>query len=256
MSEICGRFSWFELLTSDVVAAQRFYTETFHWSTKTVDPGTGPYTMFVKGDGEPVSGLFTLSDEMKGVPPHWTSYIGSTDVDADLATIEKLGGAVLVPASDVPTIGRFAVAADPHGASFSLLCPSDPPDASPTEPSVGEFSWCELKSGDWAAAWRFYERLFGWQKTTSHDMGPMGSYQLFSVGGIEMGGMFTKPDTMPAPPHWLYYTRVQSVEETIERARIGGAQLLNGPMVVPTGDTVAQLLDPQGAAFALHQRKA
>jgi predicted enzyme related to lactoylglutathione lyase len=31
-----------------------------------------------------------------------------------------------------------------------------------------------------------------------------------------------------------------------------GGTVLNGPMEVPGGDMVAQCLDPQGAAFALH----
>jgi predicted enzyme related to lactoylglutathione lyase len=35
-----------------------------------------------------------------------------------------------------------------------------------------------------------------------------------------------------------------------------GGTVLNGPMEVPGGDWIAQCLDPQGAAFAIHQVKA
>ncbi len=37
--------------------------------------------------------------------------------------------------------------------------------------------------------------------------------------------------------------------------KAGGGQVLNGPMEIPGGDRIAQCLDPQGAAFALHQAK-
>jgi predicted enzyme related to lactoylglutathione lyase len=33
-----------------------------------------------------------------------------------------------------------------------------------------------------------------------------------------------------------------------------GARVLNGPMQVPGGARIVQLMDPQGAAFSLHER--
>jgi predicted enzyme related to lactoylglutathione lyase len=42
---------------------------------------------------------------------------------------------------------------------------------------------------------------------------------------------------------------VTAADTVVERA----GQVLSGPMEVPGGDQVAQCLDPQGAAFALHQ---
>ena len=36
-----------------------------------------------------------------------------------------------------------------------------------------------------------------------------------------------------------------------ERAKGKGARVLNGPMEVPGGGRIVQLMDPQGAAFAL-----
>jgi predicted enzyme related to lactoylglutathione lyase len=56
---------------------------------------------------------------------------------------------------------------------------------------------------------------------------------------------------MPVPG-WLYYVRVPDVKEAVEAAKREGGKVLNGPMEVLGGDLVAQCLDPQGAAFALH----
>jgi len=55
-----------------------------------------------------------------------------------------------------------------------------------------------------------------------------------------------------APPHWLYYVKVGDLEGALERVKHGGGQVMNGPMEVPGGARVAQCMDPQRAAFALH----
>jgi hypothetical protein len=58
------------------------------------------------------------------------------------------------------------------------------------------------------------------------------------------------PPEMPVP-HWLLYIRVQDVTEALAAVKEHGGKVLNGPMDVP-GGVIAQCMDPQGAAFALH----
>ena len=67
------------------------------------------------------------------------------------------------------------------------------------------------------------------------------------------GGMMTTPKGSPMPPMWLYYTETPDLDAAITRATKKGATIMNGPMDVPGGGRIAQLMDPQGAAFALHQ---
>ena len=55
------------------------------------------------------------------------------------------------------------------------------------------------------------------------------------------------------PPMWLYYAATSDLDAAIGRATRKGAKVMNGPMDVPGGGRIAQLMDPQGAAFALHQ---
>jgi predicted enzyme related to lactoylglutathione lyase len=61
---------------------------------------------------------------------------------------------------------------------------------------------------------------------------------------------------MPGPPNWLHYIQVDSADRAAERVTANGGKVLNGPMEVPGGDRIAQYLDPQGGAFAVHSRKA
>jgi predicted enzyme related to lactoylglutathione lyase len=244
-----GRIVWHELLTSDPKAAMAFYTHVVGWKTQSWD---NDYTMWV-GDQGPLGGTMTLPEPAKkmGAPPHWTSHVEVANVDATVAEVKKRGGHIYVEPQDVPKVGRFAVIGDPQGASISIMSSAEPmaPHDS-TKP--GEFCWAELVTTNHEAAFRFYSELFGWEKLSDFDMGAMGKYLLWGKGGKQLGGMFTKSKDMPMPAAWLYYIQVGDLEAAVERATSKGGKLLNGPMEVPGGARIAQLMDPQGAAFALH----
>ena len=188
-----------------------------------------------------------------GAPSHWLAYTAVADVDATVAEAQGLGASVYVPGTDIPGAGRFAVLADPQGATFAVYTSSEPPP--PEAPAVvGQFSWHELMSGDYEAGFDFYSQLFGWEKQDAMDMSEGNMYQMYSrPGSFPLGGMYNKPADWPGPPAaWLFYISVDDVRTAVEKVQELGGQLLNGPMEVPGGDLVAQCLDPQGGAFALH----
>ena len=125
-----------------------------------------------------------------------------------------------------------------------------PGDEQPAQPyKRGHVSWHELLADDWEKAWAFYSEIFGWQKAETDD-GPMGTYQLFFAGGETIGGMFTKPPTVPVP-FWLYYFNVGDINAAVKRVEAGSGQILRGPSEVPGGNLVVHCMDPQGAIFAL-----
>ena len=84
-------------------------------------------------------------------------------------------------------------------------------------------------------------------------MGPEGMYRLVGHGEHRIAGMMKKPEKMQMPSSWLYYIQVADLDAACERAKKHGGKVLNGPMPIPTGARIAQLLDNQGAAFALHE---
>lgn len=252
-----GRFVWFDLMTSDMDAAIRFYAETIGWkAVPWKEDATAPYTMFQVSD-RGIGGVMPLTDEMKAhnVPPHWIGSVLVNDVDAIASKTTELGGSVLRPAWDIPTVGRIAVLADPQGAAFMVFCPLKdmmPPPSN--EMPTGFMSWNELNTTDYESAWTFYSGLFGWIPTESMDMGEHGAYYMFAPkeGERTMGGMCNMAKAMNVPPHWLHYTTVDGCEAALARITANGGTILNGPMEVPGGDWVAQCQDPQGAAFAIH----
>ena len=249
-----GRFVWYDLMTTDPGGAADFYTKIAGWGTQPFEGSAAPYTMWTTHD-MPIGGVMKLMPEMQGsVPPHWIGYVAVPNVDDTAKQAEALGGRVLTPPMDIPDVGRFAVLSDPQGAAIAIFTPKPGAERPDEPPNVGEVSWHELTTTDHKSAFEFYSKLFGWSKTNDYDMGEMGVYQMYGRGDQTLGGMWTKPADMPMPPNWLYYIRVSNVDEATERVKALGGQVLNGPMDVPGGDRIAQCMDPQGAAFAVHSR--
>ena len=247
-ADIRGRFIWHELLTTDTAAAAAFYPKVVPWRTQ---PSSMPgYTIWMAGQSQ-VGGLMALPSDAAGTPPHWLIYIGTPNVDATAEHAQRLGARVVKPAADIPNVGRFAVLADPQGATFALYTPGPTGGAIPA-PAAGVFSWHELATTDVAGALRFYGELFGWTKGQGHDMGAMGVYQIFERFGSMIGGMCNVQG--PAtPPSWLSYVQVADSSRAVAAAKSAGGRLLHGPVEVPGGSWIALFMDPQGGAFAVQE---
>jgi predicted enzyme related to lactoylglutathione lyase len=246
-AEIRGRFVWHELMTTDPQAAGAFYSKVLPW--KTQPSGMPDYTLWVAGKTQ-AGGLMAQPESARqaGAPPSWLVYIGTPDVDATAAAAQRLGGKVLKPPADIPAVGRFAVLSDPQGATFAVFTPGGSPAGTPSR----DFSWHELATSDPQGALAFYSELFGWSRGPAHDMGPGGVYQLIEHGGAQVGGVYKLMDASK-PPQWLTYIRVASADRAAAAAKAAGGQVTQGPMEVPGGSRIAQILDPQGGAFAVHE---
>jgi len=243
-----GRIVWHELLTTDPDGAIAFYHKVVGWGS-TVFAADPPYRTWTM-DGVPMGGMMRMPADAQA-PPSWRVYVAVPEVDRTVEQAARLGARTWVPGTEIPNVGRFAVLGDPQGATFAVYKPSIP-GAGSDEAVVGDFSWHELATTDWRAAWEFYRALFGWEHASSFDMGPMGTYWMFRRGGgsITLGGLFNK--TGDAPAQWLSYVRVPDADRAAALARRNGGRVMNGPMDVPGGDRIAMLADPQGAAFAVH----
>ncbi len=244
-----GRFAWHRLNTTDPDAAVAFYSRVTPWMAEPWEHAAN-YTL-LKNDGHPVGGVVPLSDEFNAIGhgPHWLPYVGVYDVDDCTRQVPKLGGTVRIPMTEIPNVGCWAVISDPLGATVGIYEPDRPPTAPKPAPAVGEFSWHELATTDYKRAFEFYKTLFHWDRIDEFDMGEMGIYCMYGVGGQLLGGMFN--DRTAVAPNWLCYVRVDDVKAAAERVAQAGGSVASGPMEVPSGAWIAQCTDAQGARFAL-----
>lgn len=116
-----GAFSWSELMTTDPAAAAEFYGSLFGWTIEAMDMPTGRYHVAKVGDVA-VAGMMASPDPAAQMPPNWACYVTVADVDAAIEKCSALGGKVLMPAMDVPTVGRMACIQDPQGAAINIIC--------------------------------------------------------------------------------------------------------------------------------------
>jgi predicted enzyme related to lactoylglutathione lyase len=60
----------------------------------------------IQNGSEGIGGFRTA---MAAMPNHWMSYLSVADVDATVKRATALGAQAIVPAMDIPDVGRFAV---------------------------------------------------------------------------------------------------------------------------------------------------
>ena len=253
-----GDFIWYELLTTDIAGAKRFYDSVVGWNVADKSEFPNDYRMIGRSDGKFAGGAMQLTEEMKqhGGRPTWLGYILVPDVDASVASIQQQGGQIHMPAFDIPGVGRVAMVTDPQGAPFYIMKPlprEDDPNAKSDVFSVDQpqrVRWNELSTTDQDGAIDFYRRQFGWNQEGAMPMGEMGDYRFIQANGVNIGAIMRKPPQLPVSV-WSYYIGVDDIDRAIQAVKDGGGQILNGPNEIPGGEFALNAMDPQGAAFGL-----
>jgi predicted enzyme related to lactoylglutathione lyase len=115
------RFCWADLATSDDAGAAGFYAELFGWAHHGRVVRGGRFRTLGQR-GEVFASVYQLSAESlgRGVPPHWTPYVSTTDLDRTLARAVAIAARVVVPPVDFPGLARVALIADPYAALIGL----------------------------------------------------------------------------------------------------------------------------------------
>ncbi|HEX6654966.1 MAG TPA: VOC family protein [Candidatus Limnocylindria bacterium] len=120
-------FGWAELNARGLERAIPFYEALFGWTHETNEASEGipAYTQF-QSDGQQLAGAFEVSQDVPAeVPSFWMIYFDVEDVDATAQAVKDAGGSVTVEPDDYFG-GRFAIVADPKGATFGLFKSSNP----------------------------------------------------------------------------------------------------------------------------------
>jgi predicted enzyme related to lactoylglutathione lyase len=110
------------------------------------------------------------------------------------------------------------------------------------------FVHIELTTDDLGKAKEFYGKLFTW---TLEDMPmPNGTYTMLKAGEGPGGGMMKKPSP-EVPTAWLPYVQVDSIDETVAKAKKLGGKIMKDKTAIPKMGSFAILIDPTGGAIAV-----
>jgi predicted enzyme related to lactoylglutathione lyase len=104
-------FFWYELMTSNLDAAEKFYPAVVGWTTQEF-PGQDMRYLVVEANGVGVGGMMTIPPEaaQMGAPPAWVGYVKSGDIGGDTEAVKNAGGQVYRPPTPIPGV-------DPHRQS-------------------------------------------------------------------------------------------------------------------------------------------
>ena len=103
-----------EVTGKDGARLQKFYGDVFGWSFETDNPGG--YGMYRQG--ELTGGVGTAGD---GGPGNVTFYVHSENPQATLDKVERAGGRVIFPLTEVAPETTIALFADPEGHVVGLM---------------------------------------------------------------------------------------------------------------------------------------
>lgn len=111
----------FEIPANEPEKLSKFYSELLGWKFKKVEMPGDPYWMIQtrakEQDPGVDGGLFKKMEPTQGV----LHYYNVESVEDFSRKVEKLGGKVIRPKTEIPTIGHFAIANDPEGNVFGLF---------------------------------------------------------------------------------------------------------------------------------------
>ena len=247
---LVGKFVWHDLITDDAAVVKRFYGDLLGWQfEKTAHPLGADYTLITSG-GRYVGGIVQRADAPQADYSRWLPYLSVADVDAAVDLTESAGGTAVVAPVELGSIARAAAVTDPQGAVLGLLRShvGDPADSAPTPP--GGAVWNELLAADDAAAADYYRGLAGLEPRRIARRG--GEYTLLRTGGIERAGILQRPDDR-VTPQWMTFFGVPDVDAAARRAAELGGEVLLAPSPELREGTLAVVVDPSGAVFALQE---
>ncbi|WP_035791915.1 VOC family protein [Kitasatospora mediocidica] len=118
---------WAELHVADPAGVLAFYRALFGWRSQEMAMPGMTYTVLSTAAGDQQDASFGgLAGLQEGMKPLWIPYFDAAETDAVVARVRENGGSVLMPAADVPEVGRMAWLADPFGAPFAVITPRPP----------------------------------------------------------------------------------------------------------------------------------
>ena len=117
-----GTLCWADLSTRDQSRARKFYTDLFGWKM-TDDTDDNPPSNYVHiHNGEDfIGGILPPAYVNPHAPAHWMPYFQVANCDNSAAQARQSGARVYMEPKTLEDAGRFAVLADPQGATFAIF---------------------------------------------------------------------------------------------------------------------------------------
>jgi hypothetical protein len=116
--------NWFEIPTTDLKRASRFYEDVLGASFKHEHfAATDMHMAIFQGEKESVMGALIADKRRKPAADGALVYLNARDLDGSLARIAQAGGSVVMPKTDIGEPGFIALVRDTEGNVVGLHTP-------------------------------------------------------------------------------------------------------------------------------------
>jgi uncharacterized protein len=244
-----GKFIWRDLMTDDIPAVKKFYSELFGWTYMDVVDGDNDYTVILN-EGKPIAGMFKLRDvKAEHKYSQWISYVSVPDMNQAINYTKKSGGTNYREPFELPNRGTVAYVFDSQNAVLAFVKSSsgDPMDG---EPVYNGWLWTELWTNNIENSNDFYTELFGYNVKKFLTAGE-NLYYVFQNESRPRAGMLKNPFEN-VKPHWMPYIAVKDPSEMINKVEQFGGTVHLGIDEIASRDA-AILADPSGAVFTIQK---
>lgn len=111
---------------------------------------------------------------------------------------------------------------------------------------AGAPCWVDTAQPDPEAAVRFYGALFGWEFIGPGRMPgtPPGQYFVAQLRGRDVAAVSSLPPGAPPTPMWNTYIQVESADDSAQKVKNAGGEVVMEPFNVPPAGRMAVLTDP------------
>lgn len=243
-----GKFVWYDLMTTDVSAVEKFYGELFGWEFDDSGNTDASYSV-IKHNGKNIGGIFALDKtKSKSANSQWISFLSVENMESAIDYIKKNDGKIYTKPFDLPERGTVAVVIDPQDAVFALVHSSSG-DSKDAEPVYNEWLWTELWTKNIDASLNFYKNMIGYQSKVFMTQAETKYYVLRNENKPRAG--VVKIMLEGVTPHWMPYIAVDEPAKIIAKVEDLGGKIILGQEGI-AGHTAAIIADPTGAVFTVH----
>ena len=245
-----GRIVWHDLLTNTPEESKRFYSELFGWEFERPGLGGPRGYELIRHNGRLIGGMVdsNLIREGENIS-QWITVISVDDINAATASVEREGGEILTPATDVGARGVLAVATGSEGAVFAMVETRDG-DPAVYQPVTNGWLWNELWTNDVAGSTTFYGNVLGYSVDDRQPEAADVTYRIFTSGDSPRAGVLANPFERERPV-WVTSLRVEAPAALAARVEALGGRIIVESSDRPTGGKVALVAGPSGAGVAL-----
>jgi predicted enzyme related to lactoylglutathione lyase len=186
---------------------------------------------------------------MENAPHVWSVYLATDDISAMGAAAGASGAHEIYPPMQVGSFGWMGMWADPTGASFGAWQSIEHTGVTVFD-EHGALAWCDLVTGDPAAAQGFYAGVFGY---SYEEIGMEGApYALFTVPGGERpaGGIGALDPSWGSTPGWTVCFGHDDVDAAAASVTAAGGRVLREPYDFQFG-RLMHAVGPDGEQFSM-----